>query len=71
MKYPIKHVRESLGMTQESFAKILGKCTKSAIANYESGLRTPRHSIGYKILEIANSNGIKISFEDLYPRKSR
>lgn len=44
----IKHLRESLGMSRESFCTNVG-ITLSALSMYENGQRVPRDEIKVKI----------------------
>lgn len=50
----IKHLRTSLGLTQEELAIKLGLKGKSSIANYESGKITPSDDVKLKMCETFN-----------------
>lgn len=49
----IKEARDSLGLTQEELAKIVG-VTKAAIGNYETGVSHPKENVLYKLFKALN-----------------
>ena len=59
----IKRIRINLCLEQDEFAQKLG-ITKSAICNYERGLRIPRLSIIRKMRDLAKENGMEFSVDD-------
>jgi transcriptional regulator with XRE-family HTH domain len=61
----VRNMRIGILMEQEEFAQKLG-ITKSAICNYERGVRTPRISIIKKMRDLAKENGIDFCLEDFF-----
>lgn len=59
----VKRVRTEIGLGQKDFAEKLS-LTKTAVYNYEAGLRVPKLSVIKKIKELAKENGIEISTDD-------
>ncbi len=51
----IKEARESIGMTQEALAKLLG-VARSTVAMWESGLSLPRAQLLPRLAEILKCN---------------
>lgn len=60
----IKKIRKKLKIDQQGFADKL-KISKTAIYNYETGIRKPKRAIVFKIKEFAKLNGINVSLEEL------
>lgn len=60
----VKRVRNALDLDQQSFAEKLG-LTKSAIYNYEMGLRKPKPPIIVRMKNLAKENNIELSADDL------
>jgi transcriptional regulator with XRE-family HTH domain len=67
MSNGVKNIRLTLGMSQEAFARAIGK-TQPAVANYEGGYRTPEPETAYVIIDLAKNAGLNISLENIYPR---
>ena len=63
----IKQVREKFGMTKKQFADAVG-VKRSAIWNYENGIRQPRPNIAKNIIKFVNSRGFKKTLEDIYKK---
>lgn len=59
----VKKIRINMCLEQDQFAQRIG-VSKSAICNYERGIRTPRLSIIKKMRELAKENGMDFSVED-------
>lgn len=51
----IKEARLNAGLTQEELAKEL-EITKGAVANYETGVSSPKMNILYKIFDVLDVN---------------
>ena len=64
----IEMIRRELCMSRQEFARAL-KITSGAVSNYEYGARKPTSEIAYRILDLANKNGLKYTLEDIYVRK--
>lgn len=60
----IKKIRAKLKLDQRAFAEKLN-LSKTAIYNYEAGLRKPKRIVAFNIQEFAKSQGIKVSLDDL------
>jgi transcriptional regulator with XRE-family HTH domain len=60
----IKKIRTKLNLDQKDFAEKL-KLSKTAIYNYETGIRKPKRSVVFKIKEFALSQGIKVTIDEL------
>jgi len=59
----IKKVRMELNLDQQHFADAL-EITKTAIFNYEKGIRRPKLDIIKKMRDLAKKNGIELSVDD-------
>lgn len=64
--HPMRRFRERVGMSQAQLGAAIGR-TQSAVAHYENGCRTPPVDTARRFLVLANSHGIKLSLDDLYP----
>lgn len=67
-KNGVKKIRKLLGMSQDEFAKAIGKKWPSTVSNYENGARTPDEDTAWAIIDLAKNRGHKASLEDIYPR---
>lgn len=63
----IKEARLNLGLTQEQLANLIG-VKKSAVANYENDISSPREEILYKLFKALNVDANYI-FEGQYTVK--
>lgn len=61
--------RKSLEMTQAELAERLG-VTQSSVSFYEKGGMTPSPEVVGKLIDIAKSRGIELSFDDIYRRRA-
>jgi DNA-binding XRE family transcriptional regulator len=66
-KNGVKNIRLKLGMSQGKFASAIGR-TPAAVSNYEVGERAPDKDTAYAIIDLAKSNGLTTSLEDIYLR---
>ncbi len=70
MNNSLKKIRLLLEMSQAEFAHSIGKNGQSAISNYEKGFRNPDLPTAWKIIDIAfKKKGLKLTLEDIFPRK--
>lgn len=60
----IKTIRSRLSLTQRGLADLLG-CSQGNVANYEGGQTVPPAAAS-KLIEIAASRGLKITFDHVY-----
>lgn len=60
----IKNIRFNLGYSQTKLAKEID-IDKTSISLYESGKRKPGFSTLRKIINLANSNGMNITYDDI------
>lgn len=60
----IKNIRFHLGVNQTEFSSLIGK-DKTSVSLYESGKRKPGFNALKKIVDLANKNGMNITFNDL------
>ncbi len=60
----LKNMRLALGLDQTEFAKELS-ITRTAIQNYEKGLRKPKLSILKMMMDLARNKGIEFKVEDI------
>lgn len=60
----VKRIRTELGVDAQAFANML-LLSKTAVTNYESGIRKPKRSVVFKIKELAKLNGIEVTIDDL------
>jgi transcriptional regulator with XRE-family HTH domain len=60
----IKSIRIRLGFNQTEFAELIEK-DKTSVSLYESGKRKPGFPTLRKIVDLANKNGIQVSYSDL------
>lgn len=63
----IKEARLNLGLTQEQLANLIG-VKKSAVANYENDISSPREDILFKLFKVLNVDANYI-FEGQYTVK--
>lgn len=56
----IKFIRKQLGMSQQEFAKILGRA-QSVICHWEAGTKTPSYQSLLLLDKLAKQNKIKIN----------
>lgn len=64
----IKCLRESLHMTQEELADLIGDITQSAIGNWEAGRREPELKIVVKIAKVFEVSLDDLILQDLKPK---
>lgn len=62
---PIQTLRNSVGLSQEAFAKALD-ISQSAISQIERNVIRPQPEVAKKIVLFARKNKVKLSFEDIY-----
>ena len=60
----IKKIRFHLGVNQTQFANLINK-DKTSVCLYESGKRKPGFGSLKKMVDLANNNGMNITFNDL------
>lgn len=58
----VKRIRTKLCLEQDELAKLLG-ISKSAISNYERGIRVPRIKIVRKLRDLAKENNIEFNMD--------
>ena len=59
----LKMIRENAGMSQEQLAHALG-VRKSAVSNWEQGIRKPRHELMGQIAALFNSSVDVLFFDE-------
>lgn len=64
----LKTIRLKNRLSQSQIAKIL-KISIAAISAYERGERIPKKGTAYKYIDLALHVGLKITLEDIYPRR--
>lgn len=62
---PIHTLRNTVGLSQEAFAKALD-ISQSAISQIERNVIRPQPEVAKKIVLFARKNKVKLSFEDIY-----
>lgn len=62
----IRTLRSKANMTQRELAEACG-LGQSAIANYESGARSPSFEVVRKIVAAIRSRGVSVSIDDVFP----
>jgi DNA-binding XRE family transcriptional regulator len=67
MTFPIKNIRETLGVNQTEMAKLVG-INRVRYLRYENNKRRIPSEIAYELIDIAKDKGIEIKLEDIYPR---
>ena len=60
-------LRERLDWSRQELGDYLG-VAYSTVAAWEIGTREPRPKVARKIIELAETNGIRMKLEDVYPR---
>ncbi len=61
---PFKRIRTQLGITQGKLAAEIG-VSQGAIANYESGIRTPKLRHAQAFRAFSKKHGVDISLEEI------
>ncbi len=65
----ISQYRKKLGLTQTDLANELG-CTKGNISHYENGRRKADLEVCRQLVSFFNSNGIRVTIDDIFPPKA-
>ena len=63
----MKALREQMGLSQTELAEHLD-VTVSTISLWEAGKREPRPARAWALIELADSYGIRLKLEDIFPR---
>ena len=61
----VKELRESLGLTQDTLAQMIG-VTKGSISAYETAKADPSPSVAIKMIAAAKTCGKNIGFDDIF-----
>ncbi|ASE83572.1 TPA: helix-turn-helix transcriptional regulator [Citrobacter koseri] len=65
----LKKLRKEAGISQAALASVL-KVSQGAVAHYEKGIRKLNVDSAKKIIEALNANGVRCTFEDVFPSKT-
>lgn len=70
---PFQRFRSQTGMSQMELARALGR-SQVTIAGYEKmpgepGHRAPRMPVAQRFMELAKAKKIRMTFDEIYPRK--
>lgn len=61
--------RDSLGLTQEEIAELLG-VSRQAWSLWETNQRVPSRQQAWRIKDLAEANGERVKLEDILPRSN-
>jgi putative transcriptional regulator len=60
----VRHIRQTLGLSQDALAEALGM-TQGSVSQYELGSDIPPR-VARKLIDVAAGRGVDISFDDIY-----
>jgi len=60
----VRHIRQTLGLSQDSLAEALGM-TQGSVSQYELGSDIPPR-VARRLIDVAAAKGLEISFDDVY-----
>lgn len=66
--HPLRRLRLHLGLTVREMAAYIG-VAKSAIYNYECGIRQPNIDVAHRIINKAKAFGIDVTLEQIKPER--